>query len=115
MSECPATYCAKDHQPIIQHHRMSLRDPLELLTYDDLPEELREVAHYCGGMETVVKMLRHLGGSTITIPRLSTLSTLTARYIREEARGGVGGNVKQVAKKLGVSKPYVTERLREGA
>lgn len=92
---------------------MSLRDPLDLLTYADLPEDLVDVAHYCpNGMAVVVAMIRHMPGTTITIPHLRSLTGLTERYIRENASSGVGGNVKAVAKKLGVSKPYVNQRLR---
>lgn len=91
---------------------MSLRDPLDLLRYDDLPEDLQLLAHYCGGVDQMKNVLRHLGGHSFTIPHLRTLTTLTERYIREEARAGHGGNVKKVALKLGVSRNYVAVRLR---
>lgn len=94
---------------------MSLRDPFELLTYEDLPEDVQLLAHYCGGIENVAKLIQHLPGHTFTVPHLRSLTTLTARYIREEARGGVGGNVAKVARKLGVGATYVKVRLREGA
>lgn len=82
---------------------MLLQDKNIAFTIDDLPnEDLVLVAKSCG-IDVAVKLITHLQGLTISIPR-SSMRKIVCRYISEKYNGK---NVKQLAMECGVSTRYV--------
>lgn len=77
---------------------------IEQLEIDDLPEPYRTVAEKCG-METVVTLAEHFGGSQINFQKLDTiLYTLKERLIRQEFNGY---NFNELARKYSCSTSWV--------
>ena len=60
---------------------------MEKLTAEDLPEPYKTIAEFCG-IETVVMLAEHFGGSQVTFQKLDTmLYPLKERLIRQEFNG----------------------------
>lgn len=74
------------------------------LTVDDLPESCRELATVLG-IETLVKLVKHFGGTNVYIPKAVTL----IREMRDEriAREFDGSNLHEIALKYNLSQGHI--------
>ncbi len=86
-----------------------MTDPLAYLDYDDLDETLQLVAHYVG-MDAVRKLIEHLPGESIAVPKTKRIPGLVRRYLETEYNGE---NVPRLARSLGASKEHIRRHLRE--
>lgn len=83
------------------------KEIIEQIRADELPEELRAIAKYCG-LNVAHILLLNLCGASIYIPRIVHLSKFIKRYIIENwDRSTV-----DIAKDLNISVPYV-HRMRK--
>lgn len=87
-----------------------MKDPLDYLTYDDLPESLQHVAHYCG-MDVARTLIRHMPGEEILIPAVKRIPGVCQRFVASEF---TGENVRQLARALRSSQSHVRNYLSKG-
>ena len=91
---------------------MTIREELlEVLTVDDLPKEIREVADYLG-IEQFVDFVLMFSGNTIYVPRLSAIIRKVRNVrIAEEYRKGIRENEEKgrIVRQL-ASKHHLCER-----
>ena len=74
------------------------------LTIDDLPEPYRTVAEFCG-MDVVVTLAKHFGGSQVTFQKLDTVMySLKERLIQQEFNGY---NFCELARKYNCSTSWI--------
>lgn len=82
---------------------------LKELQLDNLQELHREIAKVVG-VEGIVHLSDHFGGTTIYIPKRKELvKNLVANKIREEYKGT---NIRELAQKYDVSESFVYNALR---
>lgn len=84
-----------------------MKDPIDYLTYDDLPESLQHVAHYCG-MDVARALVRHMPGEEILIPAVKRLPQVCERFVQNEFNGD---NIRQLARALKASQRHVRNYL----
>ena len=72
------------------------------IEYEDLTYELKLMADACG-IETVQKLLRHLGGMSFYLPKLSRLDNFIMKYLSQNK----SKSLKEIAKDLKVSEQFL--------
>ncbi len=77
-------------------------DKFDEIKYEDLTEDLKLIADYCG-MELVKKMMRELSGMYFYIPKITRLDNFINRYIIENK----DKSRKEIAKYLQVSEQFL--------
>lgn len=85
-----------------------MKDPLDYLTYDDLPESLQHVAHYCG-MDVARTLIRYLPGEEILVPSVKRLPQVCERFVQNEFNGA---NLRQLARALRASNKHVRNYIK---
>lgn len=79
-----------------------MKDQFDEILYEDLTEDLKLLADYCG-IELVRKAMRELSGMNFYIPKISRLDNFMIRYLRENR----SKSRKEIAKFLNVSEQYL--------
>lgn len=83
---------------------------LKTLTADDLQEQHREFAEVVG-MDNLIKLSRHFGGTSIYIPQKRELVKLKVYELIKNEYNGT--NIKELAKKYDVSESTVYNVVRD--
>lgn len=79
-----------------------MEDVFEQITKEELTQDLDMIAELCG-LDTVKKLLRHFGGISFYIPKLTRLDKFVFKYIKTNN----DKTYKLIAKELGVSEHYL--------
>jgi hypothetical protein len=83
-------------------------DIFSMMKAQDLPEHFRIVSETCG-IETARTLVRELGGITISIPKLTSLKPLLARYIK----GNMDEvSIKKIARDLGMNERAIANTVK---
>ena len=83
-------------------------DIYDMVTEEELSPDLKMVS-VAIGLEGTKKLLRNLAGMPLYIPKLTYFQPVIKRYLKEKGTH----NIKETAKELRVSLPYLNKLMKE--
>lgn len=99
----------------LSHLGLTADEAIQLIKYDDLPEDLQAIADVIG-LEQTIKLSMCFAGTTVYFTRLNlkAMRKVRDKAIVEEFDGGKGLSIKALARKWGLSSRHTRAIARRG-